>query len=457
MKITGILLMGILISCSVGRKSNTMKTIKKDKSIETKIFKDTATWVDGRTYQFIELVINESNYTLKDIDLEKNYATGMNEICVTVDSKSSKSVFIPVKINGKILFLTDDFDNYGKIVLSVQYVRHYSLGNKDNLFPEFISTTVEVNFEEIRNTKLPDIYPEADSAWYKKWKEENPNFKSEREYQGKNFHYVSQTPSVKPVKKEFFNNDTLSFVFDGAIRNDGGSPLKPLWGVLKRSVYGWDTLINVKHRVMMARTVPYTAFQNYKCDFIVIDNDAPILWKDNQLYPEEYLFNHDGEYMLTILNGNGKEVVYSEPFSISTTITINTQLAEELRLSPDTVMIENNRLFLKDIYVWRDMMPVITNESSRMIVKGHLISDEKEPLNEIILKKHYVVQGDRIWISDSNESEVRKPMHLNYIETVVRNGPKWPVNSKVDVVCEFEYSGKTYLVIAKSQLIGGIQ
>lgn len=456
MKITGILLMGILISCSVGRKSNTMKTIKKDKSIEAEIFKDTATWVDGRTYQFIELVINESNFILKDIDLEKNYATGMNEIYVSVDSTSSKSVFIPVKMNGKILFLTDDFDNYGKIVLSVLCVRHYSLGNKSNLFPEFISTTVEVNFEEIRNTKLPDIYPEADSAWYKKWKEENPNFKGKRERHEKNFYYAPQTPSVKPVKKEFFNNDTLSFVFDGAIRNDGGSQLKPLWGVLKRSVYGWDTLINVKDRVTTTATVPYTTFHNYKRDFIVVGS-SPLMIEYDQLCPYEHFLDNDGEYMLTILSGDGKEVIYSEPFSISTTITIDGQLAEELRLSPDTIVIENNRLFLKDIYVWRDMMPVITNESSRMIVKGHFISDEKEALNGIILKKHYVVQDDRIWISDYNESEVRKPMHLNYIETVVRNGPKWQTNTIVDVICEFEYSGKIHRIIAKSQLIGGIQ
>ena len=50
-----------------------------------------------------------------------------------------------------------------------------------SLFQDFLSTTVEVNFDEIRNTKLPDIYPKADSTWYKKWKEENPNFKGVRE------------------------------------------------------------------------------------------------------------------------------------------------------------------------------------------------------------------------------------------------------------------------------------
>lgn len=259
----------------------------------------------------------------------------------------------------------------------------------------------------------------------------------------------SQTPSVKPVKKEFFNNDTLSFIFDGVIRNDGGSQLKPLWGVLKRSVNGWDTLINVKHRKMMAGTVPYTAFQNYKRDFIVINN-APIHWKDDRLYPEEYLFNHDGEYILTILNGNGKDVVYSEPFSISTTITINAQLAEELRLSPDTVVIENNQFILK-VGLWRDLSQRIggsqTNCYSELKEINHLLP------NEIVLKKQYVVNGNEIWIGDYEQTKKVKTV----IEARVRNGPKWPVNSNVDVICEFEYSGKTYRVIAKSQLIVGIQ
>lgn len=265
----------------------------------------------------------------------------------------------------------------------------------------------------------------------------------------------SQTPSVKPVKKEFLLKDTLSFVFDGVICNDGANKLNPVWGVLRRSMNGWDTIIHVRSRIMMKEIIPYTTFENYKRDFIVINN-APIMYTDDRLYPEELLFNNDGEYMLTVLSGDGKEVVYSEPFSISKNITMNTQLAKELKSSPDTVIIENHPLFLTGIFVWRDMMPIITNESSKMIAKGQLISSDKELLNGITLIKHYVVKDSLIWMTDFDEREVRKSIHRNYIEAVVRNGPLWTTNIIADVIWEFEYLGKTYRIIARSRLIGGV-
>lgn len=267
----------------------------------------------------------------------------------------------------------------------------------------------------------------------------------------------TQTPSVKPVKKEFFLKDTLSFVFDGVMRNDGSSEWNPLWGVLKRSVNGWDTLINVRHRITMKATVPYSTFSSYKRDFIVIDN-SPILWTDDRLYPDEYLFfNRDGEYILTVLSGNGKQLVCSEPFSISTKTIADSQLAGELRLSPDTVIIENHQLFLKDIFVWRNMMPKITNGRSKMIARGQLVSNKKELLKELTLKKHYVVKDDQIWMSDYDEKEIWKPIHKNYMEAVVRSGPLWKTGTMVDVIWEFEYLGKTYRVIAKSRFIAGIE
>lgn len=180
MKTIGILLMGILISCSMSRKQklNTMESVQSNK-IEASFLKNTATWVDGKTYQFIELVINEDRFI--EIDLERIYIAGLNEIKIIINSKPIETVFIPIKVNDKYLFLIDDFDDYNKVILSVWCVIHYAVWDRNNLSQDFLSTTVEVNFEEIRNTKLPDIYPEANSAWYKKWKKKNPDFKGERE------------------------------------------------------------------------------------------------------------------------------------------------------------------------------------------------------------------------------------------------------------------------------------
>jgi len=62
MKIIVVLLMGILISCSMRVKSqqhiesNTIQDEEKD-DIEVKIVKDTATWVDGKLYNFIRINI----------------------------------------------------------------------------------------------------------------------------------------------------------------------------------------------------------------------------------------------------------------------------------------------------------------------------------------------------------------------------------------------------------------
>lgn len=262
----------------------------------------------------------------------------------------------------------------------------------------------------------------------------------------------AQNSSVKPVKKEFFRYDTLSFLFNGVL---GGSEWNPLWGALKRSANGWDTLIDVRHLATMQETITYSTFNNYKRNFIVL-NTLPIVLTTDRLYSEHLLLS-DGEYVLTALSKDGKQIIYSEPFSMNRKTIIDSKLAEELRLSPDTVAIGNNRLFLKGIFVWRNMMPKLTNESSGMIAKGQLISDEKELLNGITLKKHYIVQDDRIWMSNYNESEIRKPIHKNYIEAVVRDGPVWKTNTIADVVWEFEHLGITYRIIVKSIPIGGVE
>ncbi|WP_148235435.1 hypothetical protein [Fluviicola taffensis] len=260
----------------------------------------------------------------------------------------------------------------------------------------------------------------------------------------------AQTPSVKPVKKEFFLNDTLSFIFDGVIRNDRFHEWKkPVWGVLRRSITGWDTLIHVQRQERMDTLVPYSIFQNYKHDFIIIDT-LYRAYKDNELYPKECLFKQNGTYMLTILSGDGKEIVYSEPFSISTKTTIDAQLAEELRLSLDTLSIGDNK-FTLEASLWRDMSQRMggnqTNCYSELKEVNHLLP------NEIVLKKQYVVHENEVWIGDYEQIKKTKTV----IETIVRNGPKWSENVKVDVICEFEYAGKTYRVISKSRLIGSVE
>ncbi len=124
--------------------------------------------------------------------------------------------------------------------------------------------------------------------------------------------------------------------------------------------------------------------------------------------------------------------------------------ALELRASPEKLLIGNNTLVLST-YLWRDFMPIAEENGSKMICINHLTEVDSIPiLSTIKLKKQFVIKGNEIW--KANYGEVN-----NYgtykLEGVVRNGPKWGPDIEVDVVCEFENSGVTYRILAKSQLI----
>jgi len=126
------------------------------------------------------------------------------------------------------------------------------------------------------------------------------------------------------------------------------------------------------------------------------------------------------------------------------------EFASELKSTPENITIGNNTFFLTT-YLWRDFMPIAEENGSPMICINFLT--EKDSLsipNTAELKKQYVVKGNEIWTADY--SEIKKDKNF-IIEGVVREGPKWGPNITVDVVCEFELSGTSYRVLAKSQNI----
>jgi hypothetical protein len=127
------------------------------------------------------------------------------------------------------------------------------------------------------------------------------------------------------------------------------------------------------------------------------------------------------------------------------------KFAEELRQSPDSITIANNKLVLST-YLWRDFMPISEENGSKMICINMVTEVDKIPiLHNIILKKQYVILGNEIWTADY--LEIRKISDF-IIEGIVRDGPKWGPSIEVDVVCEFDYDGTTYRILSKSQLIG---
>ena len=126
------------------------------------------------------------------------------------------------------------------------------------------------------------------------------------------------------------------------------------------------------------------------------------------------------------------------------------EFAQELRESPENISIGNNNLVLTT-YLWRDFMPIAEENGSKMMCVNKLTEVDSIPiLTSIVLTKQYVTKGNEIWTAEY--SEIRNSIDF-ILEGVVRDGPKWGPNVEVDVVCEFENSGTTHRILAKSQLI----
>lgn len=128
----------------------------------------------------------------------------------------------------------------------------------------------------------------------------------------------------------------------------------------------------------------------------------------------------------------------------------DTEFAQELRESPETISIGNNTLVLTT-YLWRDFMPISEENGSKMMCINKLTEVNNVPiLSTIELKKQYVIKGNEVWTAEYNEIKNSTDFIL---EGIVRDGPKWGPNIEVDVVCEFENSGTTHRILARSQLI----
>lgn len=131
-------------------------------------------------------------------------------------------------------------------------------------------------------------------------------------------------------------------------------------------------------------------------------------------------------------------------------IDVNKKLAKELKESPESIILGNNNLVLTT-FLWRDFMPIAEEGGSPLACVNKLTDTNNNGiLDEINLRKQYLIKGNEIWESDyievTNESEF-------VLQGFVNGGPKWGPDIEVDVVCEFEYLGNIYRILAKSQLI----
>lgn len=211
---TIILVFTLIIACGGTYKINKYATkneghqvIMKDeeyKDLEVKIIKDTATWVDGKIYQFIKVIVHVKPIP-KGIKISniKQYASGSGIISIGNFNFSDTTVLrlnpIMMLSEEEGLFLLDDFDNYTETTVSVLYSKMYSINNNSNLQEDFFLKTIEVNFDEIRNKKISKKYPKANKFWYNKWEKKNPLFfkRNRKDFQER---------KIIPIKQYYYNN-----------------------------------------------------------------------------------------------------------------------------------------------------------------------------------------------------------------------------------------------------------
>lgn len=126
-------------------------------------------------------------------------------------------------------------------------------------------------------------------------------------------------------------------------------------------------------------------------------------------------------------------------------------LAADLRSASEELTIGDHKLTLST-FLWRDFMPISEENGKPLICVSKITDAHAISLSDSIsLIKQYTINGSEIWIANYIEKKNPTPF---ISEGVVRNGPKWGPHIRVDIVTEFEYKGKLYRLLAKSQLIG---
>ena len=131
-------------------------------------------------------------------------------------------------------------------------------------------------------------------------------------------------------------------------------------------------------------------------------------------------------------------------------IITDAKLAKELRSNPETITIGNDNLILV-ANLWREFMPDSEENGSKLFCVSNLREIDSRAISEnITLRRQYVIKGDQIWVI--NYRETRNNLDSTF-EGMVKDGPKWGPDIKVDVVCEFDACGTMYKILAKSQWI----
>jgi len=108
---------------------------------------------------------------------------------------------------------------------------------------------------------------------------------------------------------------------------------------------------------------------------------------------------------------------------------------DDLLTAPQVVEI-NGRQFKLETFVWRDFMPIIEPDGSRLNAIVYLTAVDGQPFpDEIGSDRIWLINGEKFWETTfSGEERPRDAEHLYQIVKVANGGPRWDVGTEVEVV-----------------------
>lgn len=125
---------------------------------------------------------------------------------------------------------------------------------------------------------------------------------------------------------------------------------------------------------------------------------------------------------------------------------------DEVLSASEEIMI-NGRVFNLETYIWRDFMPLSPPGGKPMIIIIRIIPNDSQAFpSDLDTNRLWLINGDDIVsLTFTNETRIKPP---NILEKVAREGPKWDVGIKIDVVIRLIQNGyRTYYLKAKDQII----
>ena len=122
-------------------------------------------------------------------------------------------------------------------------------------------------------------------------------------------------------------------------------------------------------------------------------------------------------------------------------------------LSASEEIVINGRFFNLETYIWRDFMPPSPPDGKPMIIIIRIIPNDSQAFpSDLDANRLWLINGeDIVSLTFTNETRIKPP---NILEKVAREGPKWDVGIKIDIVIRLIQNGyRTYYLKAKDQII----